>query len=115
MTNYSELLVAILIATITYPVVTLLNGFLNRRKIANEAADVISHASGQAVAVLQDSITHLELELKRSRDRSDELEREIAKVVLDLAESRKLNKQLQEEIAALRHELTRLGDRYEQR
>ena len=108
-----EIYVPLLIALFTYPTVSIINGILNRKKVAGEATDLISHASSQAVEVLARSIQRLEEEMQAARTRELGLQQELAGVAEALREAKAQNATLTHQVYSLRMEIAELKRRYE--
>lgn len=68
--------VAVMVALVSYPFVTLIQGFLGRKRMTAEVQDLYAAAGERTVDTLLKSIAHLEKQLAETRAELAEMKRE---------------------------------------
>lgn len=97
------------IATVVYIVPVALGAWFVRRKTEADTADIITHAAGRAVQMLEVRIKELQAEVDKLRDRLSSEQTERAALNLRLMEAERREREalvkitdLQDELASLR-------------
>lgn len=70
----------IVAAIFTYPIVALINGWLNRRKVHAESGEIFTAASSKMVDSLIKSINRLEEDLNTTREELEQVRQENVKL-----------------------------------